>query len=203
MLHLHCQYSFYSPQNEKVRLFNYTKDMVILLIDLYVSKATILSCLAKGKVDWFDNDEDMTPTDTTIDYKVHSFLYLHSNSRYNSLGSTCTCRYLNVGTNMSQSASPSKLNFRFVGSPIVLYWEGHNSSIRSAIEVNESGPTSISHWQGFQIIETFCHYFCRVLRRRRGLVIHTWGPGPSWSTPQEYGKHLRDAQGRPPPWPPP
>jgi hypothetical protein len=79
----------------------------------------------------------MTPTDTTIDYKVHSFLYLHSNFGYSSLGSTCTCRYLNVGTNVSQSASPSKLNFWFVGSPIVLYWEGHNSSIRSAIEVNE------------------------------------------------------------------
>jgi hypothetical protein len=82
-------------------------------------------------------DEDMTPTDMTIDYKVRSFLHLHSNFRYNSLGSTCTCRYLNVGTNVSQSASPSKLNFRFVGSPIVLHWKGHNSSIQSAIEVNE------------------------------------------------------------------
>jgi hypothetical protein len=79
----------------------------------------------------------MTPTDTTIDYKVHSFLYLHSNFGYNSLGSTCTCRYLNVGINVSQSTSPSKLNFRFIVSPIVLHWEGHNSSIRSAIEVNE------------------------------------------------------------------
>jgi hypothetical protein len=100
----------------------------------------------------------MTPSDTTIDYKVSSFLYLHSNFRYNSLGYTCTCRYLNVDTNVSQSASPSKLNFRFVGSPIVLHWEGHNLSIRSAIEGNEhlmeslfdklsnrSGPTSISH----------------------------------------------------------
>jgi hypothetical protein len=100
----------------------------------------------------------MTPSDTTIDYKVCSLLYLHSDFGYNLLGSTCTCRYLNVGTNMSQSASPSKLNFRFVGSPIVLYWEGHNSSIRSTIKVNEhlmeslfdnisnrSGPTSISH----------------------------------------------------------
>jgi hypothetical protein len=65
------------------------------------------------------------------------FLYLYSNFGYNSLGSTCICCYLNVGTNVSQSASPSKLNFRFVGSPIMLHWEGHNSSIRSAIEVNE------------------------------------------------------------------
>jgi hypothetical protein len=161
-------------------------------------------------------DEDMTPTDTTIDYKVCSFLHLHSNFRYNSLGSTCTCHYLNVGTNVSQSSSPSKLNFWFVGSPIVLHSEGHNSSIWSVIEVNEhlmeslfdklsniSGPTSISHWKGLQIIETFCRYFYRVLRCRHGLVIHTWDPGPSWSTPQEDGEHLRDAQGRPPPWPPP
>jgi hypothetical protein len=158
----------------------------------------------------------MTPLDTTIDYKVRSFLHLHSNFGYNSLGSTCTCYYLNVGTNVSQSTSPSKLNFQFVGSPIVLHWEGHNSSIRSAIEVNEhlmeslfdklsnrSCSTSISHWQGLQIIETFCCYFYRVLRRRRGLVIHTWDPCPIWSTLQEDGEHLRDDQGYPPPWPPP
>jgi hypothetical protein len=105
------------------------------------------------------HDEDMIPTNTTIDYKVRLFLHLYSNFGYNSLGSTCTYRYLNVGTNVSQSASPTKLNFRFVGSLIVLHWEGHNSSTRSAIEVNEhlmeslfdklsnrSGPTSISHW---------------------------------------------------------
>jgi hypothetical protein len=134
----------------------------------------------------------MTPTDTTIDYKVCSFLHLHSNFGYNSLGSTCTCHYLNVGTNIFQSASPSKLNFRFIGNPIVLHCEGHNSSIQSAIEVNEylmeslfdklsngSSPTSISHWQGLQIIETFCHYFCRVLQRRRGLVIPTWDITPT------------------------
>ena len=84
------------------------------------------------------------------------------------------------------SARTSKSTIRFVGSPIVLHSEGHNSSIRSAIEVNEhlierlfeklsnrSGPTSISHRQGPQIIKTFCRYFCRVLQRRRGLVIHT------------------------------
>jgi hypothetical protein len=53
-------------------------------------------------------DEDMTPSNTTIDYKVRSFIYLHSDFGYNSFGSTCTCRYLNVGKNMSQSASPSK-----------------------------------------------------------------------------------------------
>jgi hypothetical protein len=162
-------------------------------------------CCQKG-----EDDEDMTPSDTTIDYKVRSFLHLHSNFGYYLLGFTCTCRYWNVGTNMSQSASPSKLNFWFVDSPIVPRWEGHNSSIRSAIEVNEHlmlsnrfGPTSISHWQGLQIIETFYRYFCRVLRRCRRLVIYTWGLGPSWSTPQEDGEHLRDSQGRPPPWTPP
>jgi hypothetical protein len=53
-------------------------------------------CCQEGK-----DNEDMTPSDTTIDYKVRSFLYLHSNFRYNSLGSTCTCRYLNLGTNVS------------------------------------------------------------------------------------------------------
>jgi hypothetical protein len=91
-----------------------------------------------------EDDDDMTPLDTTIDYKVRSFLHLHSNFRYNLLGSTCTCRYLNVGINVSQSVSPSKLNFRFVDSPIVPHWEGHNSSIQCAIEVNE-------HLMDFQI----------------------------------------------------
>jgi hypothetical protein len=75
----------------------------------------------------------MAPLDTNIDYKVSSFLYLDSDFWYNSLGSTCTCHYLNVGTNVSQHASSSKLNHRFIGSPIVLHWEDHNSSIRSAI----------------------------------------------------------------------
>ena len=52
-----------------------------------------------------EDDEDMTPSDTIIDYKVSSFLQFHSDVWYNSLGSTCTCHYLLVGTNMSQSAS--------------------------------------------------------------------------------------------------
>jgi hypothetical protein len=115
----------------------------------------------------------MTPSDTTIDYKVYSFLYLHSDFGYNSLGSTCMCRYLNVGTNMSQSASPSKLYFRFVGSPAVLHCEGHNSSIRSEIEVNEhmmerlfdklsnrSSSTLISCQKGLQIMKIFYQCFC-------------------------------------------
>ena len=76
-----------------------------------------------------EDDEDMTPSDTTIVYKVSSFLHLHSDFWYNSLGSTCTCRYLNVGTNMSQCASSSKLNFQFIGSSTVHHWEDHNSAI--------------------------------------------------------------------------
>jgi len=113
-------------------------------------------------------DEDMTPMDMTmiVKYKVSSFLYLHNDFWYNSLGSTCTCQSLIVGPNV-------KLNFRLVDRPIVNHCEGHNSVIRSAIEVHEllmerlfdklsnrSGPTSISHRQGLQIIMTFCHYFC-------------------------------------------
>jgi hypothetical protein len=134
----------------------------------------------------------MTPSDTNIDDKVSSFLHLHSDFWYNSLSSICTCRYLNVGTNMSQNISPSKLNFRFVGSPTMLHCEGHKSSIWSAIEVNEhlikrlfdklsnrSGLTSISRQQGLQIIVTSYHCFYQELRHRRGLVIHIWDPDPN------------------------
>jgi hypothetical protein len=115
----------------------------------------------------------MTPSDTTNDYKVSSFLQLHSDFLYNSLGSTCTSHYLLVGTNIFQSASPSKLNFQFIDGSTILYWEGHKSSIWGAIEVNEhlieslfdklsnrSGPTSISCQQGLQIIMIFYHCFC-------------------------------------------
>jgi hypothetical protein len=149
----------------------------------------------------------MTPTDTTIDYKVRSFLYLYSNFGYSSLGSTYTCRYLNVDTNVSQSASTSKLNFRFVGSPIVLHWEGHNSSIRSAIEVNEHlmkslfdkisnrfGPTSISHWQGLQIIETLLLFLLGVTASSRACYSQL-GPRPKlkhvarrWRTPKRCSR---------------
>ena len=150
----------------------------------------------------------MTPSDTTIDYKVNSLLPLHCDLWYNSLGSTFTCHYLIVGTNV-------KLNFRLVGRPIVNHCEGHNSVIRSAIEVhellmerlfdklsNKSGLTSISHWQGLQIIMTFCHCFYQKLHCRHGLVIHPWDPGPSWRMPQRFIEEFEDAQERPPPCPP-
>jgi hypothetical protein len=147
----------------------------------------------------------MTPTDTTIDYKVGSFLYLHINFGYNSLGSTCTCRYLNIGTNVSQSANPSKLNFRFVGSPIVLHWEGHNSSIRSAIEVNEhlmeilfdklsnrSSPTSISHWQGLQIIRDILPLFLSGATASSWACYSHLGPRPKLEhSPRRWGKPKR------------
>ena len=151
----------------------------------------------------------MTPSDTTIAYKVRLLLFFHSDFWHNSLGSTCTCHYLIVGTNV-------KLNFRFVGKPKVNHCEGHNSVIRSAIELHEllmeslfdkisnrSGPTSISHRQGLQIIKTFCHCLCRKLHRRHGLVVHPWDPGPSWSTPKGGGRQTKESLGHPPPWPPP
>ena len=56
-----------------------------------------------------EDDGDMTPLDTTIAYKVSLLLLFHSDFWHNSLGSTCTCHYLLVGANISQSASPSKL----------------------------------------------------------------------------------------------
>ena len=139
-------------------------------------------CCQKG-----GDDEDTTPIDTPMKVKdkMSSFIHLFSDFWYNSLGSTYTCPYLFVGTNVFQSASSSKSNIRFVGSPIVLQWEGRNSSIRCVIEVNEHlmenlfdklsnrfCPTSITRWQGLQIIKTFCHYFCRKLYRRHGLVVH-------------------------------
>ena len=176
---------------------------------------------SRNSADSSHSDEDMKLSDTIIDYRVSLLLNLYNDFSYNdfwynSLGSTCTCLYLLVGTNVPQSANSSKLNFWFIDSPTVLHWKVHNSTIRSAIEVNELlleslfdslsnglGPNSISHRQGLQIIKSFCRYFWQVQWRRRGLVIHTWDPGPSWSTPQEDGEHLRDAQGRPPPWPPP
>jgi hypothetical protein len=158
----------------------------------------------------------MTHSDMTIDYKVSSSLHLHCDFWYNSLGSTCTCHYLIVDTNVSQSASPSKLNFQVIGSPTILHWEGHDSFIRSEFEVHEhlmeslfdkllnrSGPTSISRRQGLQIIETFCRYFLSGATMLSQACHSHLGLRPSWSTSQEDGEHLRDAQRCPHPWPPP
>ena len=86
-----------------------------------------------------EDDEDMSTMDMTmiVKYKMSSFQHLHSNFWYNSLGSTCTCPYLIEGPIVFQSASSSKLNFRFVGRLIVNHCECHDSVIRSAIEVHE------------------------------------------------------------------
>ena len=52
-------------------------------------------CCQKG-----EDDEDMTPSDTTIAYKVSLLLLFYSDFWYNSLGSTCTCQSLIVGTDV-------------------------------------------------------------------------------------------------------
>ena len=161
-------------------------------------------------------DEDMTPSDMTIDYKVSSFLHVHGNFWYTWLDSTNTCHYLIVGTNASQSAIPSKLNIWFAGRPTILHWEGDNSFLRSEFGVNgdlmerlfyklsnASDIISISRWEDLQIIKICCCCFWWVLRHRRGHVIHTWDPGPSWRTLQRYGEEFEDARERPPPWSPP
>jgi hypothetical protein len=165
---------------------------------------------------WERGDEHMTPTDTTIDYKVRSFLYLHSDFGYNSLGSICTCRYLNVGTNMSQSASSSKLNFRFVGSPAVLHCEGqtHPSGVwlRSmhtwwkyyliSFQIDIVPPQyhigkSSKSWR-YSIIVLAGSYNVIV-----GLLFTLRTQAQVGARPKKMEKHLRDYQGHPPPWPPP
>ena len=79
------------------------------------------------------SDEDITPSGATIDYKVSSFLYLHNDKTRNwllpNIGIPNVCRnngnddreWICHEQNQSQSANPSKLNFQFVGGPIVLY----------------------------------------------------------------------------------
>ena len=87
------------------------------------------------------NDEDMTPPDTTFDYKVSLFLCMHNDKTKNLLLPNISIS--NVRRNngdddrvwicheqdRSWSASSSKSNIRFVGSLTVLHYEGHDSSI--------------------------------------------------------------------------
>ena len=75
-----------------------------------------------------EDDEDITPTDTTIDYKVSSFLYLHNDKTKNWLlpnmdisnvlrNNGCDDREWTCHEqHQSQSASSSKLNFQFATS---------------------------------------------------------------------------------------
>jgi hypothetical protein len=85
------------------------------------------------------------------------------------------------------SAISSEPNIRFVGNPIVLHWEDHNSPIQSAIEINEnlmeslfdklsnrSSPTSISHQKILQIIMTSYCCICLVQRRCLGPHNQPW-----------------------------
>jgi len=91
----------------------------------------------------------MTPSHTTIDYnKVSSFLHLHNDKTKNWLlhnivisnvlsnNSDDDREWICHEQDHSQGASLLKLNFQFVSGPIVLYWEGHNSFIRSEFEVH-------------------------------------------------------------------
>jgi hypothetical protein len=96
-------------------------------------------------------DEDMAPTDTTMKAKdkVSLLLCLNNNKTKNwSLPNSGISNILrNNGDDdrdwicheqdRSQSASPSKLNIRFVSSTTLPHWEGHNSFIRSEFEVCE------------------------------------------------------------------
>jgi len=181
------------------------------------SRTRRLGCSTAAMLRQGEGDEDTTPIDTPMKVKdkMSSFTHLLSDFWYNSLGSICTCPYLFVGTNVFQSASSSKSNIRFVGSPIVLQWEGRNTSIRCVIEVNEhlmeslfdklsngSSLTSRSRWEGLETIRTSRRYFYQELYRRHGLDIHPWDPGPSWSMPQGDGEHSNEPFVRPPPWPP-
>jgi hypothetical protein len=80
--------------------------------------------------------------------KVSLFLCLHSNKSKNddddyenmkktlSMFSTTYGAWICHALDQPWSASPSKLNIRFVSSLTVLYSEGHNSSIQSVIKVH-------------------------------------------------------------------
>ena len=148
--------------------------------------------------------------------KVSSFLSLHSDISKNdddyanmhktlSMLSTTDGTWICHALDRPWSPRPSKLNIRFVSSLTVFYFEGHNSSIQSAIDVhdhlmeslfdmlsNKSDLTSISCRQGLQIIKICCYKFCRVLRCRCGPVNRLWDPSPSGSTHEQCGEHFKD-----------
>ena len=86
--------------------------------------------------------------DTTMKVKdkVSSYLFLHNDKTKNlllpNIGISNVLRnngdydrdWICHEQDRSQSASPSKLNVRFAGSPTLLYFEGHKSFIQSVIE---------------------------------------------------------------------
>ena len=81
--------------------------------------------------------------------KVNSFICLHNDKTKNlllpNIGISNVLRndgdddrvWICHEQDRSWSASLSKSNIRFVGNPTLLHCEGHDSFIRSAIEVNE------------------------------------------------------------------
>jgi hypothetical protein len=126
----------------------------------------------------------MAPSDMTTNYKMSSFIYLYNDFLVQFTWFHMSCHYLIVDSNVSNCKS-IKVELSYVDNPIVLYWEGHNSFIWNEIEVNEhlmeslfdklsnrSGPTSISHWQGLQIVIIFCHYFYQKLLYHHGYVFY-------------------------------
>jgi hypothetical protein len=92
--------------NEEILTFERGKDATIRTKAVLLHHIPIPHCVADINVgpEWQCHhrmvkvDEDITPSDTTIDYKVSSFLLLHSDFWYSSLGSACTYHYLLVGT---------------------------------------------------------------------------------------------------------
>jgi hypothetical protein len=90
-----------------------------------------------------EDDEDMAPMDTPMKVKdkVSSFLYLYNDKTKNlllpNIGISNVLRndgdddrvWICHVQDRSWSASSSKSNIRFIGSPTVLHCKGHNSSI--------------------------------------------------------------------------
>jgi len=62
---------------------------------------------------------------------MYSFIYLHNDFWYNSLGSTCTYHYLLIGMNVSQSAKSSMLNFQFASGSTTLHSKAITSFVQS------------------------------------------------------------------------
>ena len=92
-----------------------------------------------------EDDEDMTPSDTTIAYKVSLLLLFHSDFWHNLFGSTCTCHYLFVGTHVSQNASLSMYSSIQCAIEELHRHHGHPTRVGSPIHVKfESASESRS-----------------------------------------------------------
>jgi hypothetical protein len=90
-------------------------------------------------------DENMTPWNITINYKVSLFLYLHNDKTKNQLSPNISISNVHMNNadddielicheqDQSQSTSPSKLNIQFIDDPAILHWENHNSFIQVSL----------------------------------------------------------------------